>query len=106
MPRAGGQGGLYPTLNLGLQLNLFKPGGPDYAHRVTASPPGFENLSASLPSPSIRLGLLLAHPEKITTSFFLCKGYILININCVGKTGTFMRDFISPFLLSWHVLLF
>ena len=32
----------------GVQLTLFQPGGADYAHLITASPPGFENLTASL----------------------------------------------------------
>ena len=36
----GGQGGIW-----GLQLTLIKS---DYTHRITASPPGIENLSASL----------------------------------------------------------
>ena len=44
MPLAGGQG-----RNLGVQLTLFQPGGgADYAHHITACPPGFENLAASL----------------------------------------------------------
>ena len=30
------------------QFTLFQPGGADYAHRITACPPGFENLTASL----------------------------------------------------------
>ena len=32
------------------QLTLLQPGGPDYAHHITACPPGFENLVASLPT--------------------------------------------------------
>ena len=48
MPLVGGQGGFYPTRNLGVQLTLLQPGGADYAHHITASPPGFENPVASL----------------------------------------------------------
>jgi hypothetical protein len=44
LPLVGGQGGL----NLGFQLTLLQPGGADYAQRITASPPRFENLAASL----------------------------------------------------------
>ena len=43
MPPVGGQGG-----NLGVQLTLFQPGGADYAHHITACPPGFEILAASM----------------------------------------------------------
>ena len=48
MPLAGGLGELSPTRNLGVQVTLFQPGGADYAHHITACPPGFENLTASL----------------------------------------------------------
>ena len=34
--------------DLGFQLNLFQPGEVDYAHHITAWPPKFENLTASL----------------------------------------------------------
>ena len=30
-------------------LTLFQPEGADYAHQITASTPGFENLTTSLP---------------------------------------------------------
>jgi len=33
---------------LGVQLTLLQPGGADYAHHITASPPGFENPAAAL----------------------------------------------------------
>ena len=33
---------------MGVQLTLLQPGGADYAHHITASPPGFENPAASL----------------------------------------------------------
>ena len=48
LPLVGGQGGLQPTRNLGVQLTLLQPGRADYAHQITASPPGFENPAASL----------------------------------------------------------
>ena len=48
MPLVGGQGGLYPTRNLGVQFTLFQPGGADYTHHITACPPEYENLAASL----------------------------------------------------------
>ena len=48
MPLADGQGGLCTTQNLGAQLTLFQPEGADYAHHITAYPPEFENLPASL----------------------------------------------------------
>ena len=48
MPLAGGQCGLQPTRNLGVQLTLLQPGGVDYAHHITDSPPGFEKPAASL----------------------------------------------------------
>ena len=48
MPLAGGQGGLYPTWDLGVQSSLFQPRGADYAHHITACPPGFKNLTGSL----------------------------------------------------------
>ena len=44
----GGQGGLYPTRNLGVQLTQLQPGEADYAHHITARPPGFENPAAAL----------------------------------------------------------
>ena len=50
--------------NLGLQLTQFQPGGADYAYHITACPPRFENLRASLPCngimsvPSISLEVL------------------------------------------------
>ena len=34
--------------NLGAQLTLLQPGRADYAHHITASPPGFEIPAASL----------------------------------------------------------
>ena len=40
--------GWAPTRNLGVQLTLLQPGGADYAHHITASPPGFENPAAAL----------------------------------------------------------
>ena len=45
LPLVGGQGGLKPIRNLGVQLTLLQP---DYVHHITASPPGFENPAASL----------------------------------------------------------
>ena len=48
MPLAGGQGGFYPTRNLGVQLTLFQPGGADYVHHITASPTVLENPAAFL----------------------------------------------------------
>ena len=35
-------------LILGFWLTFFQPRGTDYAHRIIACPPGFENLKASL----------------------------------------------------------
>ena len=35
-------------LDSGFQVNLFQPGEVDYAHHITACPPEFENLTASL----------------------------------------------------------
>ena len=34
--------------NLGVLLTLFQPEGADYAHHITDSTPGFENLTTSL----------------------------------------------------------
>ena len=48
MPLAGGQGGLYPTRNLGVQLSLLQPGGQ-----------------------IIPTTLLLAHPD-LKTKWHLC----------------------------------
>ena len=48
MPLADGQGGLYPIRNLGVQLTLLQPGRADFAHHITARPPGFENPAAPL----------------------------------------------------------
>ena len=59
MPLVGGLGALKPTRNLGFQLTLFQPGGADYAHRITACPPGFENLAASL----------LSHFQNVQTKY-------------------------------------
>ena len=50
LPLVGGQGGLKPTRNLGVQLTLFQPGLADYAHHITPCPPGLENLTAHLNS--------------------------------------------------------
>ena len=33
---------------MGVKLSLLQPGGADYAHHITASPPGFENPAAAL----------------------------------------------------------
>ena len=42
MPLVGGQG------EFGSSVNPITTGGADYAHYITASPPGFENPVASL----------------------------------------------------------
>ena len=42
--------------NLGFWLTLFQPRWADYAHRITACPPGFENLTASLISGCYQIG--------------------------------------------------
>ena len=34
--------------NLGVLLTLFQPEGADYAHHITASTPGFGNLTTAL----------------------------------------------------------
>ena len=36
------------TRNLGVLLTLFQPEVADYAHHITASTPGFENLMTAL----------------------------------------------------------
>ena len=46
MPLAGGQGGLKPEF--GSSVNPIPTRGSDYAHHITACPPEFENLTASL----------------------------------------------------------
>ena len=46
MPLAGGQGGLHPEF--GSSVNPIPTRGADYAHHITACPPGFENLTAPL----------------------------------------------------------
>ena len=56
MPLANGQGRLYPTRNVWFQLTLFQPDGADYVHRITAFPPGFENLTASLQWDALKSG--------------------------------------------------
>ena len=48
MTLASGLGGLKNTRNLGFQLTVFQPRGVDYAHHITACPPGFENLTTYL----------------------------------------------------------
>ena len=45
MPLVGGQGGLP---EFGSSVNPITTKGADYAHHITASPPGFENPAASL----------------------------------------------------------
>jgi hypothetical protein len=42
---SGGAGGAW---NLEVLLTLFQPDGADYVHHITASTPGFENLTTSL----------------------------------------------------------
>ena len=44
----GGLGGLQPPQYLTDQLTLSQPGGADYAHHSTTSPPGFSDLAAGL----------------------------------------------------------
>ena len=44
LPLVGGQGGP----DFGSSVNPFTTRGADYAHHITASPPGFENPAASL----------------------------------------------------------
>ena len=43
---SGGAGGSTPDLEV--LLTLFQPEGADYVHHITASTPGFENLTTSL----------------------------------------------------------
>ena len=45
---AGVLGLLQHPQNLGVLLILFQPEGADYAHHITASTPGFENLTTAL----------------------------------------------------------
>ena len=47
MPLAGGQGGLAHP-DFGSSVNPITTRGADYAHHITASPPGFENPAAAL----------------------------------------------------------
>ena len=48
MPLAGGQGGSLVHTEIGSSVNPIATRGADYAHHITASPPGFENPAASL----------------------------------------------------------
>ena len=43
-----GLGGLQPPQFLTDQLTLSQPGGADYAHHSTTSPPGFSDLATAL----------------------------------------------------------
>ena len=45
---AGVLGVLKHPRNSGTKLTLFQPEGADYAYHITASTPGFENLTTSL----------------------------------------------------------
>ena len=45
---SGGAGGALAPRNLEVLLTLFQPEGADYVHHITASTPGFENLTTSL----------------------------------------------------------
>ena len=45
----GGAGGALAPLEF-RSLTLFQPEGADYVHHITASTPGFENLTTSLAS--------------------------------------------------------
>ena len=47
LPLVGGQGGL-AHLEFGSSVNPITTRGADYAQRITASPPGFENPAAAL----------------------------------------------------------
>ena len=45
----GGQGGLaHPEFGISVKPITTRGGGADYAQHITASPPGLENLAASL----------------------------------------------------------
>ena len=48
MTDPGDQGGRGPPPDFGRSVNPIQTRGADYAHRITACPPGFENLTASL----------------------------------------------------------
>ena len=48
MPLAGKLGGFSLPGTCGCNPTLFQPGGANYVHYTTASPPGLENLTASL----------------------------------------------------------
>ena len=47
MSLSGGQGDSHPESWITV-ITIFQPGGADYAHHITACPPRFENLTASL----------------------------------------------------------
>ena len=79
LPLVGGQGELYPTRNFGVQLTLLQPGGgADYAHHITASPPGFENPAASL-------FLHKKVPKMLRRVFLLIKSGIFRNNETTSK---------------------
>ena len=52
LPLVGGQGGLSPP-RISKFNYPYNNQGADYAHHITASPPGFENPAASLYSATI-----------------------------------------------------
>ena len=48
MPQAGGQGGALAHPEFESSVNHIPTRGADFAHHITAGPPGFENLTAHL----------------------------------------------------------
>ena len=77
--------------NLGVLLTLFQPEGADYAHHITASTPGFKNLTTSLDRES---DSLISH-KNVATNVFLCQ-----KVFCQeGKSNNCLAS-VSQFFLS------
>ena len=48
VPGCAGCAMAHPDFGRSVQLTLFQPGGPDYAHLITTGTPGFSDLPTAL----------------------------------------------------------
>ena len=78
---SGGCWGCFSTQNLKVLLTLFQPEGADYSHYITASTPGFENLTTALSMMQSHLFLI----GNLTGIHLGLRTYVILLTNKVDK---------------------